>query len=73
MEAWQTWQALAIHSREYGGMGGECLPLRLADVRAECAHACDSDGITRRVLVIERIFMEFEAARRKREAARSKK
>lgn len=54
-------------------MGGECLPLRVEAIRAECAHALDPDGIARRVLMIERVFLEFEVVRRKRAAARNKK
>lgn len=72
-EAWQTWQILNVHGRDYDAMGGGSLPLKMHVIRAECDHTSDPDAIVSRILIIEQVFFKFENERRKREPEQIKK
>ena len=64
-EAWQTFLSLHTHGRQWDTMGGNMLPLHIADVRREAAYTVDPDTTIERVLIVDDIFLNAWAEKKK--------
>lgn len=55
-QAVELWALLDAHGRDYAGMDGWPLPLKIRDVRSECDRTADPVGLFDGVMLLEKMI-----------------